>query len=170
MALGILGCGRWDLVPGPGIEPGPSALSARSLSHGTAMEVPALCSSTESLPHAPSTLMLPSSSLLHTFPAHSCPPCPPPGSLPCLLRAAFPAVPRPFIPSWGRSPRRGLVSPPLNCKFLGGRAASSVTRLTNTTDLSLPQARDNSRGQRWMKTRRTRGRPTRLGQQLSGRW
>ena len=97
VALGILGCGRWDLVPGPGIEPGPSALGARSLSHGTTREVPALCSSTESLPHAPSTLMLPSSSLLHTFPAHSCPPCPPPGSLPCLLRAAFPAAPRPFV-------------------------------------------------------------------------
>lgn len=38
VVLGILGCGRWDLVPGPGVEPGPSALGARSLSHWTARE------------------------------------------------------------------------------------------------------------------------------------
>ena len=30
----------WDLVPQPGIEPGPFALGARSLSHGTTRDVP----------------------------------------------------------------------------------------------------------------------------------
>ena len=34
-----LGCGMWDLVPWPGIEPGPPALGARSLSHWTTREV-----------------------------------------------------------------------------------------------------------------------------------
>ena len=33
-------CGIWDPVPQPGIEPGPPALEAWSLSHWTTMEVP----------------------------------------------------------------------------------------------------------------------------------
>ena len=37
-----LGCGMWDLVPWPGIEPGPSALGARNLNHWTTREVPLL--------------------------------------------------------------------------------------------------------------------------------
>ena len=32
-------CGMWDLVPRPGIEPGPHALGAQSLSHWTTREV-----------------------------------------------------------------------------------------------------------------------------------
>ena len=32
----------WDLVPRPGIEPGPPALGVQSLSHWTTREVPAL--------------------------------------------------------------------------------------------------------------------------------
>ena len=35
-----LGCGMWDLVPCPEIEPGPLALRAQSLSYCTAREVP----------------------------------------------------------------------------------------------------------------------------------
>ena len=45
-ACGILSCGMrtlscsmWDLVPCPGIEPGPLSLGARSLSHWTTREV-----------------------------------------------------------------------------------------------------------------------------------
>ena len=38
-ALG-LSCGMWDLVPCPGIKPGPLALGVRRLSVGTTMEVP----------------------------------------------------------------------------------------------------------------------------------
>ena len=34
-----LSCGLWDLVPWPGLEPGPPALGARSLSHQTTREV-----------------------------------------------------------------------------------------------------------------------------------
>ena len=33
-----LSCGMWNLVPQPGIEPGPSALGAQSLSHWTTRE------------------------------------------------------------------------------------------------------------------------------------
>ena len=33
-------CSMWDLVPWPGIEPGPPALEARILSHWTTREVP----------------------------------------------------------------------------------------------------------------------------------
>ena len=40
-ALG-LSCGMWDLVPWPGIEPGPPALGAWSLSLWTTREVPTL--------------------------------------------------------------------------------------------------------------------------------
>ena len=36
-----LSCGMWDLVPWPGIKPGPPALGAWSLSHWTTREVPA---------------------------------------------------------------------------------------------------------------------------------
>ena len=36
-------CGMWDLVPGAGMKPRPPALGARSLSHWTTREVPALC-------------------------------------------------------------------------------------------------------------------------------
>ena len=36
-ALG-LSCSMWDLVPRPGMKPGPPALGARSLSHWTARE------------------------------------------------------------------------------------------------------------------------------------
>ena len=35
-----LRCGMWDPVPGPGIEQGPPALEAWSLSHWTTREVP----------------------------------------------------------------------------------------------------------------------------------
>ena len=40
-----LSCGMWDLVPWPGIQPGPPALRVLSLSHGTTREIPtvALC-------------------------------------------------------------------------------------------------------------------------------
>ena len=38
-ALG-LSCSMWDLVPWPGIEPGPLALGAQRLSHRTTREVP----------------------------------------------------------------------------------------------------------------------------------
>ena len=37
-----LRCGMQDLVPQPGIEPGPPALGARCLSHSTTREVPGL--------------------------------------------------------------------------------------------------------------------------------
>ena len=37
---GILSYSVWDLVPGPGIEPGTPALGARSLSHWVTWEVP----------------------------------------------------------------------------------------------------------------------------------
>ena len=39
-ACGIFGCSTWDLLPWPGIEPGPLALGAQSLSLWTAREVP----------------------------------------------------------------------------------------------------------------------------------
>ena len=39
-ACGIFSCGMWDLVPWPGIKPGPPELGARSLSHWTTREVP----------------------------------------------------------------------------------------------------------------------------------
>ena len=35
-----LGCSIWDLVPWPGIEPGPSALEAQNLNHWTTRKVP----------------------------------------------------------------------------------------------------------------------------------
>ena len=37
---GIFSCSTWDLVPWPGIEPGPPALGAQSLSHWTTREIP----------------------------------------------------------------------------------------------------------------------------------
>ena len=43
-----LSCGMWDLVPWPGIKPGPSALGARSLNHWTTREVPPVFLSGES--------------------------------------------------------------------------------------------------------------------------
>ena len=39
-SMRTLSCGMWDLVPKPGIEPGPPALGARSLRHWTTREVP----------------------------------------------------------------------------------------------------------------------------------
>ena len=39
---GIFSCGMWDLVPWPGIEPGPPALGGQSLNHWTTREVPDL--------------------------------------------------------------------------------------------------------------------------------
>ena len=39
-SLRTLSCGMWDLVPWPGIEPGPPALGAWNLSHWTTREVP----------------------------------------------------------------------------------------------------------------------------------
>ena len=33
----------WDLVPGPGIEPGPPALGVQNLNHCTTREVPCPC-------------------------------------------------------------------------------------------------------------------------------
>ena len=38
----IFNCGLWDLVPQPGIEPGPPALGAQSRNYRTAREVPTL--------------------------------------------------------------------------------------------------------------------------------
>lgn len=38
----------WDLVPGPGIEPGPPALGERGLSNWTTGEVPSLWQDTQS--------------------------------------------------------------------------------------------------------------------------
>ena len=35
-----LSCGMWDLVPQPGIKPGPLQLGGQSLSHWTTKEVP----------------------------------------------------------------------------------------------------------------------------------
>ena len=40
MALQALSYGMWDLVPWPGIEPGPPALGGQSLSHWTNQKVP----------------------------------------------------------------------------------------------------------------------------------
>ena len=40
-SLGTLSCGRWALVPWPGIEPGAPALGAQSLIHWTTREVQA---------------------------------------------------------------------------------------------------------------------------------
>ena len=37
--MGTLNCGMWDLVPWPGIEPGPPTLEVRNLSHWTTREV-----------------------------------------------------------------------------------------------------------------------------------
>ena len=37
--MGCFSCGMWDLVPGPGIEPGHPALGACSLSHWITREV-----------------------------------------------------------------------------------------------------------------------------------
>ena len=34
-----LSCGMWDLVSGPGIEPGPPALGVQSLNHWTTKEI-----------------------------------------------------------------------------------------------------------------------------------
>ena len=42
-SMQILGCGTWDLVPWPGIEPEPPALGVWSLSHWTTREVPGQC-------------------------------------------------------------------------------------------------------------------------------
>ena len=39
LAAADLSCGMWDLVPGPGIEPGLPALGTQSLSHWTTREV-----------------------------------------------------------------------------------------------------------------------------------
>ena len=40
LAVLSLSCSRWDLVPRSGVEPGPPALGARSLSHRTTRRVP----------------------------------------------------------------------------------------------------------------------------------
>ena len=40
--LKTLSCSMWDLVPWPGMEPGPPALGAQSLSHWTTREVPSV--------------------------------------------------------------------------------------------------------------------------------
>ena len=37
-ACRIFGCGMWDLIPWPGVEPGPPALGMQSLSHWTTRE------------------------------------------------------------------------------------------------------------------------------------
>ena len=39
-SMQTLSCGMWDLVPRPGIKPGPPALGMWSLSHWTIREVP----------------------------------------------------------------------------------------------------------------------------------
>ena len=36
----VLSCSTWDLVPQPGIKPGPPALGAKGLNHWTTREVP----------------------------------------------------------------------------------------------------------------------------------
>ena len=38
-SIQTLSCEMWDLVPQPGIKPGPPELAAQSLSHGTTREV-----------------------------------------------------------------------------------------------------------------------------------
>ena len=38
-SMQTLSCGMWDLVPWPGIEPGPPTLEVRNLSHWTTREV-----------------------------------------------------------------------------------------------------------------------------------
>ena len=43
LAAAVLSCGMWDLVPWPGIEPGPRALGVQSLSHWTTREVRHVC-------------------------------------------------------------------------------------------------------------------------------
>ena len=53
LAVLCLSCGTWDLVPWPGIEPGPPAIGPGSLSHWTSREVPAF-----SLVGTPSSLPL----------------------------------------------------------------------------------------------------------------
>ena len=40
LAVPGLSCVMWDLVPGPGIQPGSPALEEQSLSHWTTREVP----------------------------------------------------------------------------------------------------------------------------------
>ena len=40
LAMPGLNCGMWDLVPWPGIEPGPPSLGAQNLSHWTTRETP----------------------------------------------------------------------------------------------------------------------------------
>ena len=39
---GIVSCSVWDLVPRLGMEPGPPAMGAQSLSHWTTTEIPGL--------------------------------------------------------------------------------------------------------------------------------
>ena len=41
-ALWTLSCAMWGLIPCPGIQPGPPALEACSLSHWTSREVPSI--------------------------------------------------------------------------------------------------------------------------------
>ena len=48
-AVGIFSYGMWDLVPQPGIEPGPPALGTQSLSHWMAWEVLVLILKSENL-------------------------------------------------------------------------------------------------------------------------
>ena len=46
----LLSCSMWDLVPRPGIKPGPPALGAWSLNHWTTREVPPFVSLNELMP------------------------------------------------------------------------------------------------------------------------
>ena len=48
-AVGIFSFGMWDLVPQPGIEPGPPALGTQSLGHWMTLEVLVLILKSENL-------------------------------------------------------------------------------------------------------------------------
>ena len=59
VACRIFGCGIWDLVPWPGIEPGPLALGALSLNHWSTRRVPRISLSPLFIPFPPGANFLP---------------------------------------------------------------------------------------------------------------
>ena len=68
-----LSCSMWDLVPWPGIEPGPPALGGQNLSHWTIGEAPWICS-------VQFSCSVVSNSLWPHELQHTRPPCPSPTS------------------------------------------------------------------------------------------
>ena len=155
VALGILGCSMWDLAPRPGTDLGhlhwaPGALAAgppgksllcssmsspHTLLHLRCFPPPAYFTLSQLSPaHLPSSRMSP----LHPT---GCLPCP----APSLCGAAHPTgrscLPHQTVSSWG-----DVLLP--------------QSLVTNAIDLSLPQAGDSSRGQRWMKIRKENERET----------